>query len=70
MSITTKKLHLIERLMQTKEEKVLHYYEELLVKAEMQARAEESLEAIEKGDTRPISEFRKDVQGWKKQQAI
>lgn len=37
---------------------------------ELRARAEESLQAIERGETRSITEFKKEVTTWKQNQAI
>jgi len=37
---------------------------------DLKLRAEESLKSIERGDTRNINEFKKDVQNWKNKQAI
>ena len=39
-------------------------------KEDLKQRAEESLKSIERGDTRNIDEFKKDVQNWKNKQAI
>jgi len=39
-------------------------------KEDLKQRAEESLKSVERGDTRNISEFKKDVQNWKNKQAI
>ena len=39
-------------------------------KTNLQQRAESSLEAIENGETRPIKEFKADIDHWRSQQTI
>ena len=39
-------------------------------KEDLKQRAEESLRSVDRGDTRSISEFKKDIQSWKNKQAI
>ena len=64
MSIEAKKLDLIERLMQVREEAVLKHYEDLLIQAELQARSEESLNAIEKGEVVSLDAFKNSNKEW------
>ena len=64
MSIETKKLVLIERLMQIKEEKVLQQYENLLKQAHLQYRAEESIKAIEEGQIVTLNAFETENKEW------
>ena len=64
MSIETKKLGLIERLMQIKEEGILKQYENLLKQAHLQYRAEESIKAIEDGQTVTFSVFKTENEEW------
>jgi len=39
-------------------------------KQDLQKRAESSLESVKEGNTRNISEFKKEVESWKNRQAI
>lgn len=39
-------------------------------KEDLKQRAEESLKSVERGDTRSISKFKKDVENWKNKKAI
>jgi len=64
MSIETKKLGLIEKLMQIKEEGILKQYETLLKQAHLQYRAEESIKAIEDGQTVTLSVFKTENEEW------
>ncbi|PJA09673.1 MAG: hypothetical protein COX70_01180 [Flavobacteriales bacterium CG_4_10_14_0_2_um_filter_32_8] len=64
MSIETKKLGLIEKLMQIKEEGILKQYENLLKQAHLQYRAEESIKAIEDGQTITLSVFKTENEEW------
>jgi hypothetical protein len=80
MNIETTKLELMQLLLQTRKESLLAKLKQVFEEeestfysvdiAEIQQRAEASLEDIEKGQTRPILEFKKDVENWKKQQAM
>lgn len=64
MSIETKKLGLIERLMQINEEEILQQYESLLKQAHLQYRAETSIKAIEEGQTITLSTFQANNKKW------
>lgn len=64
MSIETKKLGLIEKLMQIKEEGILQQYENLLKQAHLQYRAEKSIKAIEEGQTITLSTFQANNKEW------
>lgn len=80
MNIETTKLELMQLLLQTRKESLLTKLKKVFEEesntfysvdtAELEQRAEASLEDIEKGSTRPILEFKKDVENWKKQQAM
>ena len=65
MKTETIKLGLIDRLMKTQKTSTLKRMDELLTQAEMESRAEESLEAIEKGDVLSMDEFRKKNRQWR-----
>jgi len=64
MSIELKKLVLIERLMQIKEEDVLQQYERLLEQAQLQSRANDSLKAIDNGQVISLEAFNSSNQSW------
>tara|TARA_R110002072_G_scaffold109187_2_gene236439 strand:+ start:318 stop:533 length:216 start_codon:yes stop_codon:yes gene_type:complete len=64
MSIATKKLELIDKLMRIGEEKTLVRVEELLVQAEMESRVDESMKDIANGDVVSIEEFTKGNIAW------
>lgn len=66
MSIATKKLELIDRLMKVDERKTLDKVEELLVQAEMQARTDESMQDITNGNVVSLEEFTKGNKEWLK----
>lgn len=80
MNIETTKLELMQLLLQTRKESLLTKLKKVFEEesntfysvdsAELEQRAEASLEDIEKGSTRPILEFKKDIEHWKKQQAM
>ena len=64
MELSDKKLHLIARLMQVRKHEILEQLEELLIRAEMEARADESLKAIEKNDVVSLDGFTESNQSW------
>lgn len=66
MSITTKKLELIDRLMKVGETKTLERVEELLLQVEMQGRADESMNAIREGNVISLEQFAQDTKQWLK----
>ena len=70
MSIATKKLQLIDQLMKIGEEKTLARVEELLIRAEMEARAEESIQAIKDGNVISLEQFGKDCEEWLKARRV
>ena len=80
MNIETTKLELMQLLLQTQKEDILTKIKTIFEQdsdtfysnkiSDLQQRAEASLKAIEKGETRPITEFKNDVNHWKNQQAI
>ena len=69
MELSDIKLKLIERLMRVGNQAVLEQLEELLIRAEMEARADESLKAIGKGNLVNLEEFTKSNQSWIKKRA-
>ena len=66
MRTETIKLGLIDRLMRVNEVSTLQRMEKLITQAEMESRAEKSLEAIEKGDVLSMDEFSKENRQWLK----
>ena len=80
MNIETAKLELMHLLLQANNESLLlklkKVFEEesyefySFEKTNLQQRAKTSLEAIENGKTRPIKEFKADIDHWKSQQTI
>ena len=64
MKTETIKLGLIDRLMKMQKASTLKRMDELLTQAEMESRAEESLEAIERGEVLSMDEFRKENKQW------
>ena len=66
MRTETIKLGLIDRLMRVQEVSTLQRMEKLITQAEMESRAEKSLEAIEKGDVLSMDEFGKENRQWLK----
>lgn len=69
MNISTKKLDLIERVMQIREESILKNYEDLLTLAELQSRTDESIKAIQVGEVISIDEFNHSNKKWLKKNA-
>ena len=80
MNIETTKLELMQLLLQTQKEGVLTKIKAVFEQeskafysnkaSDLQQRAQASLEAIEKGKTRSIQEFKNDVDHWKKSKTI
>ena len=70
MELSEKKLSLIERLMRVSNQEILEQLEELLIRAEMESRADESLQAIENNDVVALDDFAKNNQSWIKKKAI
>lgn len=70
MELSEKKLSLIERLMRVRKQEILEQLEDLLIRAEMESRADESLKAIEKNDVVALDDFTKTNQSWIKKKAI
>jgi len=66
MKVETLKLGIIERLMKIQSTSALKRMDELITQAELEIRAEESLNAIEKGDILSLDEFRKENEAWRK----
>lgn len=70
MGIETKKLDIIERLMKVRKEDVLNKYEQLLIEAQLFTRTEESMQAIENGQTVTLENFSKGNKEWIKSKSI
>ncbi|WP_299892420.1 hypothetical protein [uncultured Lacinutrix sp.] len=80
MNIETTKLELMQLLLQTKKESILEKIKAIFEQesssfystttSELKQRAEASLKAIEKGETRSINAFKKELDHWKNQQSI
>ena len=70
MELSEKKLNLIERLMRVRKQEILEQLEELLIRAEMESQADESLKAIEKDDVVALDDFAKNNQSWIKKKAL
>lgn len=69
MELSDRKLSLITRLMQVRKHEILEQLEDLLIRAEMEARADESLNAIAKNDVVALDDFSKSNQSWIKKRA-
>jgi len=70
MKTETIKLGLIRRVMSVRKASVLERMEKLMVQAEMEIRAEESMQAIEKGEVLSVDEFRKENKKWAEKEGI
>jgi DNA topoisomerase IA len=64
MTIEKRKLNMIQRLMRIEKSSSLEKIEESIIQAEMEARTEESLEAIKRGEVMTLDVFRKSNQEW------
>jgi len=69
MELSDKKLKLIERLMRVRNQEILEQLEELLIRAEMELRAEDSLRAIENNNVISLDDFTQSNQDWLKKKA-
>lgn len=67
MKAETLKLGIIERLMKLQNVSALQKVEKSIIQAEMEARSEESLKAIKKGEVLSIDEFKKENRKWAKE---
>lgn len=63
-AIATRKQELADRIMRIEHGKVLDQVEELLLKLEMQARHDESVDAINRGEVVPLEEFHRGNLEW------
>ncbi|MFT5667680.1 MAG: hypothetical protein ACI9DK_001880 [Vicingaceae bacterium] len=68
MNSETHKQSLIKRLMKVEQPIILNELEEVLQRAEMEARAIESIKDAEKGNVISLDEFAKSNQAWLKEQ--
>lgn len=66
MKTETIKLGLIERLIKVQKASTLERIEELIIQAEMESRADDSLVAIDNGDVVSLDQFRKENRQWVK----
>lgn len=64
MTIEKRKLSMIQRLMRIEKSSSLEKIEESIIQAEMEARTDESFEAIKRGEVMTLEEFRKSNQEW------
>ena len=64
------KLGLMERLLKVHDLAALYRMEDLIIQAELEYWAEESLEAIDKGEVLSLDEFRKENRQWAKKKYI
>ena len=62
MTIEKRKLSMIQRLLRIEKSSSLEKIEESIIRAEMEARTDESLEAIKRGEVMTLEEFRKSNQ--------
>lgn len=69
MELSDKKLKLIERLMRVRNQEILEQLEALLIRAEMELRAEDSLRAIENNNVISLDDFTQSNQDWLKKKA-
>jgi hypothetical protein len=67
MKAETLKLDLIGRLMRVQKTSTLQRLNELITQAEMETRAEESMEAINKGEVLSLDEFSRENREWAKE---
>ncbi|WP_339793853.1 hypothetical protein [uncultured Imperialibacter sp.] len=67
MKAETLKLGLIECVMQVQKKSTLERMDQLITQAEMETRAQESLEAINKGDVLSLDEFSQKNREWAKE---
>ncbi|MEQ8881722.1 MAG: hypothetical protein RLQ12_18905 [Cyclobacteriaceae bacterium] len=66
MKAETLKLGIIERLLRVEKTSTLQRMDQLITQAEIEARAEESLEAIRKGEVSSLDEFSQANRKWAK----
>ena len=69
MELSEQKLSLIARLMRVRNQETLALVEEMLIRAEMESRANESEEAIENGNVVSLEQFNKNNEAWLKKRA-
>lgn len=69
MSIETERKNLIERLKKIRSSSTLKQVDKLLTQAELEDRAEESIQAIEAGNIIPLQQFSDASQKWLKKSA-
>ncbi len=69
MKISEQKLSIIERLIRVRNQETLIQIEALLIRAEMNLRASESINTIESGEVIPLNKFTENNQVWLKKKA-
>ncbi len=69
MKISEQKLSIIERLIRVRNQETLIQIEALLIRAEMNLRASESINAIESDEVIPLNKFTENNQVWLKKKA-
>lgn len=70
MKAESLKLGLIERLMRVQNTHTLQRMNQLITQAEMEARAEESLKSINKGEVLSLDELKQENRKWAKENYI
>ena len=70
MTVEKLKLNLIERVMKIDKSSTLQRVEGLIIQAEMEARAKESIDCFEKGEVHSLEEFRQMNQKWLTENAM
>jgi predicted transcriptional regulator len=69
-AIATRKQELADRLMRINQAEFLNQVEELILRAEMQARVDESLDDIENGCVLTLEQFKKGTEEWMRANGI
>ena len=64
MNIEEKKIALISRFINLKEERAINQLELAITQLEMDERAEDSIKAIESGDVISLSKFKAEAEEW------
>jgi hypothetical protein len=69
MGFSERKLNVINQLMQVGDHSTLKQVEEILIRDQMEAEIQESVQNIEKGEVVSLEEFKKRNQNWLKRRA-
>ncbi|MHA7129851.1 hypothetical protein [Algoriphagus namhaensis] len=70
MSLESIKLELIERLLKLNDASTLQKVDELIIQAQLEERAAESMKAIENEDTVNLDDFAKKNRQWLKERTL